>query len=74
MYAEDDRILAGLVLDYYKWLSNGGMGKDPYALFAECRTPSMIARLKEGIEDINFVWCITAPLREAAKTDREFAD
>lgn len=69
MYSEDEKIVADLVLKYYEWLSKGDVETDPDVLFAQCRTPSMVARLREGIENINFIWCITAPLREAAKTD-----
>lgn len=65
MQSEDETIVAPLVLAYYEWLSGNG-GTDPEMLFTNNLTGDQIAMLKQGINDVNVIWGITAPLRESS--------
>ena len=65
MTSKDEMIVAPLVLAYYEWLSGNG-GTDPETLFSNDLTSNQIDLLKQGIDDINVIWGITAPLREAS--------
>ena len=65
MSSNDEMIVAPLVLAYYEWLSGNG-GTDPETLFANELTEEQRILLKQGIDDVNVIWGITAPLRQAS--------
>ena len=65
----DELLVAEYVIEYYRWLSGNG-GTDPETLlFSSNLSSYQVELLKEGIDDINAVWAITAPLREANLLD-----
>ena len=68
MATNDEKTVAPLVLAYYEWLSGNG-GTDPKTLFANDLTDEQRVLLKQGIDDVNVVWGITAPLREASMSE-----
>ena len=63
---EDLEVVAPLVVAYYNWLSGNG-GSDPETLLARPMSPSARQMLLERIDDVNFVYGLTAPLRNAAR-------
>lgn len=54
-------------VEYYLFISGNG-GTDPESLLATCSSPDEETDLLEAIDDINYLFSLTAPLREAAAT------
>jgi hypothetical protein len=65
MNKSDVDVAAPLIVQYYEWLSGHG-GCSPDLLLALPLTPSQREQLLRGIEDVNLIWSVTAPLRAAA--------
>lgn len=55
---------AAYVVDYYNWLSGNG-GKDPRELLAMPLSPTQRACLVDAMDDVNVVFAVTSPIREA---------
>lgn len=57
--------VAETVVEYYLWLAGLG-GTNPEELLALPWTPKQRRELLERFDDVNSVWALTAPLRNAA--------
>lgn len=66
MSESDANIVAPLVVQYYEWLS-GHSATEPDALLGRTLTPNQRKLLLARMDDVNVIWGITAPLRNAAR-------
>lgn len=57
--------IAPLVAEYFNWLSGHG-GKAPGELIVGL-TCVQRDEFLNAIDDVNFMWCITAPVRELSR-------
>lgn len=56
-------IAAPLIVRYYEWLSGNG-SSDPETILSTPLTAAQRELVLQGMEDVNVVWSLTAPLRE----------
>ena len=68
MKKTDLNVVAPLVVEYYKWLSDNG-GTDPQTLLSHPLTATQRRLLLDRMDDVNVVWSITSPLRRAASAE-----
>lgn len=65
-------IVGPLIVEYYNWVSGNG-GTHPESLLKRPLTESQAALLRQRMEDVDVVYLLTAPLRDALRTDPEEA-
>ena len=65
MQDSDLAVIAPLVVEHYKWISDNG-GTDPETLLASPLSTSQRRLLLERMNDVNVLWSITSPLRRTA--------
>jgi len=67
MPEKDLAIVGPLIVEYYNWVSGNG-GTCPKVLLSKALTESQFALLRQRMEDVDVVYALTSPLREAMRT------